>query len=67
MYCFMCMKAEYFGGNYPHLEFLDQKLEIELKENTHYKIFSENSREGFEIELSKIPKGVTKIRFYNSY
>jgi len=41
--------------------------EIELKENIHYSNWSNNSGQGFEIELANLPKGVTKLRFYNSY
>lgn len=29
--------------------------------------WSDDGRAGFEIEVSKIPKGVTIIRFYNSW
>lgn len=45
----------------------EEKLEINLVEGEHYKNWRDESREGFEIELSKLPKSVTKIRFFNAY
>lgn len=59
--------AEYFGNEYADEESLDTKLEIELKEDIHYKDFSEEGRQGFEVDLSKLPTGVTKLRFYNAW
>jgi hypothetical protein len=60
--------AEYFGDNEdPELWMLDEKLELELLEGVHYTEYSENSSEGFEIDLSKLPKGIAKLRFTNSY
>ena len=44
---------------------LDDKPSVKLVKDTHYGWV--DSSEGFEIDLAKLPKGVTKIRFYNSY
>jgi len=59
--------AEYFGSNEPYYDLLDEKLEIHLKENVHYTEYFDETANGFEIELSALPKGVTKLRFVNSY
>lgn len=59
--------AEYFGSKYPDPEILEEKLEVELVEGQHYEEYRAEMSEGFEVDLTKLPKGVTKIRFYNSY
>lgn len=59
--------AEYFGSTTAYEELLDEKLEIELKEGVHYENWSDESSQGFEVDLTKIPKGVTKLRFYNNW
>lgn len=59
--------AEYFGANEPDLELLDEKLSIELKEFIHYTPIQTDGETGFEVDLRDIPKGVTKLRFYNSW
>lgn len=59
--------AEYFGEEYPEEYLLDDKLEVELKEGVHYNNYADDESEGYEIELNKLPEGVTKIRFYNSW
>jgi len=59
--------AEYFGEDDPNSYLLDEKLEIELKLGVHYEDYQENSSVGFEVDLTKLPKGVTKLRFTNSY
>lgn len=61
--------AEYFNtstAEYPESS-IEEKLEINLKENVHYKEWSDDYRSGFEIDLNSLPKKVSKIRFYNSY
>jgi hypothetical protein len=40
-------------------------VEVEIKEATCE--WCDDSREGFEIDLKKLPSDVTIIRFYNSY
>ena len=59
--------AEYFGSNTAYEGLLDEKLEIELKEGVHYEDWSDESSQGFEVDLTKLPKGVTKLRFYNNW
>ena len=65
---YACQKAEieipkeiddYFGGE----EDPDYPLEIQYEPDE----WSDEGREGFEIELSKLPEGVKRIRFYNSW
>jgi hypothetical protein len=55
--------AEYFGYKYPEECALEEKLQTKVPHH-HY---SADMQEGFEIIVSEIPKGVHKIRFYNSY
>ena len=59
--------AEYFGDDSPEEYNLDEKLEINLIEGTHYEEWEGDMQQGFEVDLSKLPKGVTKLRFYNSW
>jgi hypothetical protein len=59
--------AEYFGTENPEEWALDEKLSVDLEEDVHYKEWSEDSSQGFELDLTKVPKGVTKIRFYNNW
>lgn len=59
--------AKYFGDDTPYHHLLDEKLAINLKESVHYTEWSDETRQGFEVDLTKLPKGVTKIRFYNSW
>lgn len=60
--------AIYFGNIYPNKNMLDEKLEIDLEEGIHYKKYNGNYDEyGYEIDLTKLPDGVSKIRFYNSF
>jgi hypothetical protein len=57
--------AEYFGSNDAEEYLLDEKLQIELEKDVHYKEWSDESCEGFEVDLSKLPKEVTILRFFN--
>ena len=68
----VCLKAgvslpketeEYFKG----CDRPEEKLEVELVKGEHYQIYRQDMNDGFEVELDKLPEGVTKIRFYNSY
>ena len=54
---------DYFDGCDVPLD----KLIVKLKENTHYKKWSEDMEEGVEIFLNKLPKEISVIRVYNSY
>lgn len=40
-------------------------MEVEIKEAVER--FNEESREGFTVDLKKLPNDVTFIRFFNSY
>ena len=71
-----CMEADvslpketaiYFGEDYPTNYLLEQKLSVKLKQGVHYKDWSNETSEGFEVDLLELPKGVTKLRFSNSW
>lgn len=53
---------DYFGGEKP-----EEKLRFPLTKGVHYKNHSEEMEDGFEVDLSKLPKEVTRLRFVNSY
>lgn len=40
---------------------------IDIREMECCKEWGDDSREGFEIDIAKIPKDIKIIRFYNSY
>ncbi len=42
-------------------------IEVDLEETDCCKEYSGNMKDGFEIEVAKLPKDVKIIRFYNSY
>ena len=53
---------KYFNGDIP-----EERLRIELEKGEHYNDWFEDSSEGYEVDLTKLPKGVTKLRFYNNW
>lgn len=55
--------AEYFENEIPDISLLDNKLEIELEEDVHYQEYYDDKYGGYEIDLEKLPNGVSKIRF----
>jgi len=59
--------ANYFGEKCAELYLLDEKLTVRLEKGVHYEIYRDEAREGFEIDIKKLPAGVTKVRFYNSF
>lgn len=59
--------AQYFGCEEPYEGLEEEKLEFKLEKGVHYIKFCKNADEGFEIDLKKLPKEVSKIRFFNSY
>lgn len=59
--------AEYFGSKSAEKYLLEEKLSVGLKLNQHYTEYSADMSEGFEVDLTKLPQGVTKLRFVNSY
>ena len=56
---------EFFNGEEPD----DNGVSINLEDTFEVccKAYHANASEGFEIDLSKVPKNVKIIRFYNSY
>lgn len=40
---------------------------VEIDINDILKEWSDESRAGYQLELSKLPKGITVLRFYNSW
>lgn len=60
---------KYFGTKYEDADkrLLEEKLEVELKEGVHYKEWGEESSQGYEVDLTKLPKGITKLRFFNNW
>lgn len=59
--------AEYFWENDPEEYLLEQKLQVELEKWVHYEEYNEEYWAWFEIDVSKIPQWVSKIRFLNSW
>ena len=55
--------AKYFGSDEPYESLFDEKRTVKIPK----KEYCEDMIEGYDIEVSKIPEGVTTIRFYNSY
>ncbi len=59
--------AGYFGSDDTSNETLDERLIVPLQLSLDYVNYSEDDRHGFEVDLTRLPKGVTKLRFYNSW
>lgn len=55
--------SEYFGHIRPELVTVDTGLEVEVP----HVPWQAEMLDGFEVDLSKIPAGVSKLRFYVSY
>ena len=53
--------TEFFGDQDPD----PAGVEVDIKQAVSD--WQDESREGFEVDLSKLPSNVTKLRFYNSY
>lgn len=45
----------------------DAGVKINLEEHACCSKYGEDMTEGFEIDISKLPPNITKIRFYNSW
>lgn len=45
----------------------DQGVEVDLEKHSCTKEYSYDMRQGYEIDLKKLPPDVTVIRFYNSH
>jgi hypothetical protein len=64
--------AKYFdwpteSGTLPGLSILDDFLEVDLEAARCIKRVDGDMSDVWEIDLNKVPEGVTKIRFVNSY
>ena len=59
----------YFNANFPNNVNLEDKLEIDLIEGEHYAewVDRDAGSQGYEVNLTKLPSGVTKLRFYNNW
>ncbi len=54
---------EFFNGQYPD----EQGIEVNLERHECCSKHNDETRDGFEIDLRKVPANVQYIRFYNSY
>lgn len=45
----------------------DRGVEVELEKLPCTKKYGGNMKEGFEVDVTKLPAGVTVLRFYNAY
>ncbi len=59
--------SDYFGILFPQPYILYDILEKELQAGFHYTDWHDESSKGFEVDLTKLPAGVTKLRFYNNW
>lgn len=59
--------AEYFGVIDFDKNTLDDKLEFDIKNSDCLSKWKDHDADGYEIDLTKLPQGVTKIRFYNEW
>ncbi len=56
----------YFGSNDTSDETLEERLRVPLEVGIDYIKYTTEDSEGYEVDLTRLPKGVTKIRFYNN-
>lgn len=42
-------------------------VEVEIHECVAVKVWNDSYRSGFEVDVTKLPKDVTVLRFYNSW
>lgn len=42
-------------------------IEVRLEGNPCVRAYNDAMRQGFEVEIDKLPKNVTTVRFFNSY
>jgi hypothetical protein len=55
--------STFFNGERPD----DLGVVVEIKHTTAVKNWHDSSREGFEVDITKLPAGVKVVRFYNSW
>jgi hypothetical protein len=54
---------DYFNGEDPD----ENGMEVGIENTDAVKIYKEDYYDGFEVDVTKLPKDVHIIRFYNSY
>jgi len=54
---------EFFGWDTPD----NKGVTVDLEKDECCKEYNGNAEDGFEIDVTKLPKDVTVIRFYNAY
>jgi hypothetical protein len=54
---------EFFG----HCDPDEAGVEVDLEKRGCVRPFNDDSQEGFEVDIAKLPKDVTIIRFWNSW
>lgn len=59
--------ANYFNHRHAFPGMFDAKLSVKLELDKDYTEWHDESNRGFEVDLTKLPQGVTKLRFYNSW
>lgn len=42
-------------------------IRVELEGKPCVRVFNDDMRQGFEVDIDKLPKNVTFVRFYNSW
>ena len=55
--------AEFFEHSAPD----PAGIRVELERSHCVRVFNDDMRQGFDVDVSKLPKNVTVIRFYNSW
>ena len=60
--------AKYFGNNIPELNLLEEALEIDIQ-NAEEELVDDgvSTRQGIVVNIDKLPSGVRKLMFINSY
>jgi len=54
--------AEYFDSTTPYDALLDERLEVELEKDKHYRDYWSDTEDGYELDLNDLPDGVSKLR-----
>lgn len=54
---------DFFGGQYPD----EQGVIVDIEETEAVKEWCDDSSSGFEVDITKLPKDVKIIRFFNSW
>ncbi len=54
---------EFFEGEEPD----ERGVEVDIEETDAVSEYNADMQDGFEVDITKLPKGVKIVRFYNSY